>query len=59
MALFSLRFTEVFWVVFLRSKGLSYAAIGLLETVFHISSLACEMPTGLIADRWGRRSAWR
>lgn len=55
MALFSLRFTEVFWVVFLRSRGLSYAAIGLMETVFHVSSLLCEMPTGLIADRWGRK----
>lgn len=55
MALFSLRFTEVFWVVFLRSKGFSFAAIGLMETVFHVASLLCEMPTGLIADRWGRK----
>lgn len=55
MALFSLRFTEVFWVVYLRSKGFSFAAIGLMETVFHMSSLLCEMPTGLIADRWGRK----
>ncbi|MGI6644056.1 MAG: MFS transporter [Bacillota bacterium] len=56
MLLFSLRFTEVFWVLFLlRNKGLSLAAIGFLETVFHISSLCSEMPTGIIADRWGRK----
>ncbi len=55
MLLFSLRFTEVFWVIFLRNKGLSFAAIGLLETAFHISSLCSEIPTGIIADRWGRK----
>ncbi len=55
MFLFSLRFTEIYWVVYLRGKGLSFAAIGLLETVFHIASFSAEIPTGIIADRFGRR----
>ena len=55
MFLFSLRFSEAFWVIYLRSKGLSFAWIGLLETVFHIAALTGEIPTGWIADRFGRR----
>lgn len=55
MFLFSLRFSEVYWVIFLRSKGLSFAAIGLLETIFHISSMSGEIPTGILADRKGRK----
>lgn len=54
MFLFSLRFTEVYWVVYLREKGLAFAAVGLLETVFHIASFTTEVPTGIVADRWGR-----
>lgn len=53
--LFSLRFGEVFWVIFLRSKGLSLASIGLVETVFHIASILGEVPTGVMADRFGRK----
>lgn len=53
--LFALRFGEVFWVIFLRSKGLSFGAIGLLETVFHITSVLGEVPTGVMADRFGRK----
>lgn len=55
MFLFSLRFGEALWVVYLRSRGLSFAMIGLVETVFHIASLAGEIPTGWIADRFGRK----
>jgi len=54
MFLFSLRFAEIFWVIYLREKGLSFAAIGLVETVFHIASFSSEVPTGMIADRFGR-----
>lgn len=57
MFLFSLRFSEMFWVIFLRSRGFSFAVIGLLEAVFHVASLTSELPTGIIADRWGRKSS--
>jgi MFS family permease len=57
MFLFSLRFSGSFWVVFLRSRGLSFAWVGLLETIFHIASLCGEIPTGWIADRFGRKTS--
>lgn len=53
---FSLRFSEAFWVVYLRSRGFSFAVIGLMETVFHIASFLGEVPTGLLADRFGRKA---
>lgn len=34
---------------------MSFAAVGLLETVFHIASFSFEIPTGIIADRLGRK----
>lgn len=57
MFLFSVRFSESFWVVFLRSRGLSFAAVGLLETIFHVASLSGEIPTGWIADKVGRKTS--
>lgn len=57
MFFFSLRFSEALWVVYLRSRGLSFAMVGLLETVFHIASLTGEIPTGWIADRFGRKTS--
>lgn len=57
MFLFSLRFDAAFWVLFLRSRGLGFAAIGLLETVFHLVSFVSEVPTGFLADRFGRRTS--
>ena len=57
MFLFSLRFSEAFWVIYLRSKGLSFAAVGLAETIFHLASLFGEIPTGWIADYFGRKTS--
>ncbi|MCL4516425.1 MAG: MFS transporter [Firmicutes bacterium] len=57
MFLLSLRFDAAFWVIFLRSRGFSFAAIGLLETVFHLSSFISEVPTGFLADRLGRKAS--
>jgi MFS family permease len=57
MLLFSLRLTEVYWVIYLRGKGLSFAAIGLLETIFHVASFSSEVPTGILADRFGRKTS--
>jgi Major Facilitator Superfamily len=52
---FALRFSEGFWVIYLRSKGLSFGAVGWMETVFHVGALTGEVPTGWIADRFGRK----
>src|SRR5438093_12196782 len=45
------------WVVFLQRKGLSLTQIGILEAIAWILTAALEVPTGLIADRWGRKDS--
>jgi MFS family permease len=55
--LMSLSFSEALWVIYLRELGLSFAAIGLLETVYHIAAFTGEIPTGWIADRFGRKAS--
>jgi|GEM_PF-82956 len=47
--------TRGVWMIYLAAKGLSLLQIGLLETVFHLTSLAMEVPTGVIADVFGRK----
>ena len=36
-------------------KGLTLVEIGLAESIFHMSSLVMEIPTGAIADLYGRK----
>lgn len=55
MFLFALRFQEAFWVIYLRSRGFSFAAIGMMETVYHVAGFFAEIPTGIIADRISRK----
>lgn len=55
--LFSLAFTEAIWMLYLAYRGMSLIQIGLLESIFHITSLAMEVPTGILADRLGRRTS--
>jgi len=43
------------WVLLLALRGFSLVEIGLAETVFHIVSLCCELPSGLLADVLGRK----
>ncbi len=44
------------WIIFLQDeRGLSLTQVGLMEAVFWISMFVAEVPTGAIADRWGRR----
>jgi len=45
------------WVVFLQRKGLSLSEIGLLEAGAWVLTAAVEIPTGAIADRWGRKTS--
>ena len=46
------------WFLFLQSQhGLSYVQIGLMEVLFGIATILAEVPTGAIADRFGRRVA--
>ena len=41
-----------FWILFFIQNGLSLLQIGLLESIFHGTSLLCEIPSGMLADRF-------
>ena len=43
------------WVALLAQRGFSTVEIGLLESIFHITSLTFEIPSGVISDVFGRR----
>ncbi len=43
------------WVAILASRGYSLVEIGIAETVFHIVSLIFEIPSGVLADVFGRK----
>lgn len=43
------------WVVILAARGFSLVQIGFAEIVFHITSLICEIPSGMLADMYGRK----
>lgn len=43
------------WVLYLAYCGLSLAEIGLLEGIYHATSILCEIPSGAVADLLGRR----
>jgi MFS family permease len=45
------------WVIFLQRKGLSLTQVGLLEGVAWTITAFLEVPTGAIADRWGRKAS--
>lgn len=43
------------WVAILAARGYNLAEIGIAETVFHIASLIFEIPSGVLADVFGRK----
>jgi len=43
------------WVIFLERRGLSLSQIGTLEFVAILTLAAFEVPTGTVADLWGRK----
>jgi MFS family permease len=45
------------WVVFLQRKGLVLTQIGLLEGFAWVLTATLEVPTGAIADRFGRKAS--
>ena len=46
---------DVVWVVFLLQRGFSIAQVGIAEGVFHMVSMCCEIPSGMVADLIGRK----
>ena len=56
--LFGFHFWIPIWFLFLQSDHqLSYTQIGLMEVVFGVTTILAEVPTGAIADRFGRRES--
>ncbi|MBQ8297072.1 MAG: MFS transporter [Ruminococcus sp.] len=43
------------WVAILAARGYSLVEIGIAETVFHITCLIFEIPSGVLADVFGRK----
>lgn len=43
------------WVLYLGFMGMSLTQIGLLEGIYHATSILCEVPSGAAADLLGRR----
>ncbi len=49
--------TNGIWMLYLASRGLSLFEIGLLEGIFHVTSMLMETPTGAVADLFGRKAS--
>lgn len=50
--------TNGIWMIYLfQIKGLSLLQIGMLESIFHITGIIMETPTGVIADLYGRKKS--
>lgn len=43
------------WVLYLAYRGMHLAQIGLLEGIYHATSIVCEIPSGAAADLLGRK----
>lgn len=43
------------WVLYLAYCGMHLAQIGLLEGIYHATSIVCEIPSGAAADLMGRK----
>ncbi len=54
-ALFAFRMIDSVWVIFLLDRGYTLAQVGLAEGVMHMTSMVCEIPTGMAADLFGRK----
>ena len=53
----NLRFFDPFLVLFFREAGFSFLQIGVLYSIREISTNVLEIPTGIVADAFGRRRA--
>ncbi len=53
----NLRFFDAFFILFLVESGMSYTQIGILYAVREIIINVFEIPSGIIADSFGRKSS--
>lgn len=45
------------WVLFLLDRGFSLTEVGLLEALYHVAAFVFEVPTGYVADRFGKKAS--
>lgn len=53
----NLRFFEAFFILFLIEKGLTFTQIGILYALREITINLFEIPSGIVADAYGRKKA--
>jgi MFS family permease len=53
----NLRFFDAFFILFLLDKGISFSEIGILYAVREIMINIFEIPSGIIADTYGKKKA--
>jgi len=53
----NLRFFEPFIILFFREMGISFLQIGLLYSIRELTTNIVEIPSGMIADKFGRKLA--
>lgn len=53
----NLDLTQGIWMIYLATKGMSLVQLGILEGIFHVTSFLMEIPTGVIADVYGRKAS--
>jgi MFS family permease len=44
------------WIIFLQDRGLTLRQIGVLDAISWVLIASFEVPTGVIADTWGRKA---
>lgn len=54
-AVMSFRITDVVWVLFLLNRGYTLVEVGIAEGIYHLTSMLCEIPSGMAADLFGRK----
>jgi len=48
-------FIAPIWILFFQSRGLTLADIGFIATATYLGSVLFEYPTGILADKYGRK----
>lgn len=51
----NLNMQSAIWVLYFIYCGMSLAQVGLLEGIYHATSIICEIPSGAMADLLGRK----
>ncbi|PLR89828.1 MFS transporter [Bacillus sp. T33-2] len=50
-------FDRALWVIYMGDSGMTMTQIGILEALLHLSVVLIEIPTGMIADLYGRKQS--